>query len=65
MTSTPEYDAIRMALISCRERFRSMIDEARMYNAREPVGWTYALEQAESGFKEVDAILSNPDNQEK
>jgi hypothetical protein len=59
MTQTPEYLAIRKALISARERFQEMVLAA---NKGKDVAWYYG--EAIKGFRETDAILSDGKNQE-
>lgn len=59
--STEAYDMVRMALISCRERFRNMMLHIDTDNAQLVI---WQREQAIAGFKEVDAILADPKSSE-
>lgn len=59
---TKPYDALRMALISCRERFKSMIEQRDKFHTDAYA--EFALDQAIAGFQEVEGILENPNNSE-
>jgi hypothetical protein len=60
--ATP-YSAIRMALISARERFKQMAEKPFTSSPSAYANW--AKENALDGFREVDAALANPDNFEQ
>ena len=56
---TQAYRNMRMALVSCQERFRNMITEHS--NLRDPQDYSaWALNQAREGFDEIERALSKP-----
>jgi len=55
---TQAYRNMRMALVSCQERFRNMITERSNRDPQDYSAWMH--NQARDGFDEIERALSKP-----